>query len=312
MLVVAFGVASMRRRTASRRDTGSSSAMSKKRLSPTRLTKRGKCSFCDRVDLSETHIWPQWIKRYVPRVTGSFESVYRLNYSYSGQEVTHKNFRTSNNDIFSQTPRLACIPCNSGWMKQFEDDLIPIAESLITANPPVRFGACDFLKIARWLTLIVILSELSSKRTVCISEDDRKFIKYSKNPPNHWTISIAVVNNISWSRQRVYHPSIIFDEANLADAVPKFNTQVTSLGIGQLYAQIFTSPVSSVVEDYRISVGTLGLTQIWPIPASVAISADGGLPWPIGPVLSGEQAQHISDAFHLALIRAYQEPTGAD
>jgi hypothetical protein len=80
--------------------------------------KAKKCLFCGEPGLSLTHIWPDWLNRMYPGSAhvGRYVATEPTSPTSEERIVTHKNYQGS---LFSRKPKLACIDCNTGWMKLF-------------------------------------------------------------------------------------------------------------------------------------------------------------------------------------------------
>jgi hypothetical protein len=48
------------------------------------------------------------------------------------------------------------------------------------------------------------------------------------------------------------------------DGRPVYNSQITTMGIGNLIIQVFTCPYDNVAYSYRIAAEGAGLFQLWP------------------------------------------------
>ncbi len=79
---------------------------------PSHLRKKAaKCIFCDEPGLSKTHIWPAWLNSLLAPGTAHWVKAER-------RDATEVKIKQGS--IFSQKPYLACVCCNTGWMKSFE------------------------------------------------------------------------------------------------------------------------------------------------------------------------------------------------
>jgi hypothetical protein len=69
------------------------------------------CIVCGKKPLTETHIWPRWLKRVLPRQK-NYDVV--ADYAEPGLPVVRRrrSVQKYKRDLFSRDPLLACSDCN--------------------------------------------------------------------------------------------------------------------------------------------------------------------------------------------------------
>lgn len=145
--------------------------------------------------LSETHIWPGWLNRLLAPGTDRLEELERPKHRGGASER-----RLKQGSIFTQKPHLACIDCNTGWMRQFEDDMCFFAKPIFTSRGSVTLNMDQRRALAGWVALIAILAEYidKSKASLTISEADKTHLKKNREPPRAWSIVAISSNSRKW------------------------------------------------------------------------------------------------------------------
>ena len=78
-----------------------------------------------------------------------------------------------------------------------------------------------------------------------------------------------------------------------------WNTQTSSFGIGRVFFQIFSTPDSSFVTDYRMASKGAGLTQIWSLPQGSLwpYAKAGTVKFPTQLMITDQTADELADAY---------------
>ena len=202
-----------------------------------------KCIFCDSGKLSKTHIWPDWLERLLSPGAHRSEELK----TPSHISPTHSNIvverRTTQGSLFLQKPYLACVPCNTGWMKRFEDEMVKFAKPMFTASASLSLNRYQLRIMVGWISLITILGEYigHSQGSIGISERERKHFKQYLQPPDNWSIFVASLDGEIWSARYRHHAFMITEFADLTEQFSRFgeqrsvNTQISSLCMGRTF-----------------------------------------------------------------------------
>jgi hypothetical protein len=208
--------------------------------------------------------------------------------------------------VFTQKPYLTCVDCNTGWMKDFEDQVERLA-ALFSSSDSVTLEREQTAALAGWITLITILAEYidTSGDSLTTTRGDLESIRLDRQPPAHWSIFAASLAATIWAARYRHHATRIdqftgvqqFMEAVKADQ--SSNTQTSSFGIGRVFFQIFSTPEPSFVTDYRITAKGAGLTQIWPLPPGRLwpYAKEGAAKFPTQLVLTDQTADELANAY---------------
>jgi hypothetical protein len=266
--------------------------------------KARKCIFCGCPGLSKTHIWPEWLERLL--LPGSLRSIELVRPDHISP--THTRFQrvqqTKQGSIFTQKPYLACVDCNTGWMKHFEDEMLKFAKPLFISWEKVILDVHQVHAIATWISLVTVLAEYMdrSQGSVSISEVDRAYLKTCRRPPESWSIFAASLDGKVWRARYRHHSLMVGDFKSLSEYDAAFgehhpnNTQLSTFGIGNLFFQVFSCPKQTLGYNVQSMAIESGLTQLWPIlPDSVANVTDGYIKFPTRRRLSDYDAELLSD-----------------
>lgn len=258
------------------------------------------CLFCSGPGLSKTHIWPKWLNELLGPTTHRKAEWQAPSYSEEESSV-----HIHQGGIFSQKPYLACQNCNTGWMSDFEDEMARFAPSLFSsAETVLQLTKGQQRTMAGWVALITILAEHIHKsgRSVTVSKRDVVYLRKHLVPPREWSIFCSTLEGDRWSarwRHRTMALSRFYSEVDFQSKVRSGlppNTQVTSLGIGRLFIQVFTCPEPSFIADYRRCAVQTKLSQIWPIPTNF-LGFTRPLKFPTNLVLTDEAADELGEAY---------------
>jgi hypothetical protein len=81
--------------------------------------------------------------------------------------------------VFSLKRYVACEKCNTGWMANFEGEMVKFAKPIFTSNDNIRLNERQIRIFSVWITLITILAEYLPANNVgpIISHEERQFVK---------------------------------------------------------------------------------------------------------------------------------------
>lgn len=268
-----------------------------------------KCIFCGEPGLSKTHIWPRWLNELLGPPANRLEVIERP--AHHQRPGSLEQIRQGS--IFSQKPYLACVGCNTGWMREFEDDVKPFGESLFKRFDPITLEENQVRALAGWIALVAILAQYVDKarEDITTTREDLDCIWKRKVPPDYWSVFACSLDGNIW-RGRYSHRATHIARF---DGVPKYleavkagvqaNTQVSSFGIGSIFFQVYSCPAPSLVTDYRAVTKKAGLNQIWPLPPGSLWPhvKQGTVKFPTMLIPSDQSAEELSTAFYERIRR---------
>jgi hypothetical protein len=243
-----------------------------------------QCIFCPtKGRMSEEHVWPKWIRRYVPFDTPAHV---RASIEYQAHQENILHAETRRGDPRYRGVHFVCHGCNTGWMSALQN----AAKSplLAMARGEARHLSEDEQKlVAAWATMSVMTAEHLYPDAVAISSADRLAFAQNAGPLPNWRIWAASAGDNDWKGFHVHGTrSLSFPDAPITpNGAP--NTQTTTLVIGKAYFHAFSSHSPRQAEGIEMDMTNGALKQLWPM--------QGSIQWP-PPTLDARQAQQLTTA----------------
>src|ERR1700676_3468501 len=133
-----------------------------------------KCIFCGGSKLSRTHIWPNWLEKLLSPGTDRSEELEKPTHLSPTHAKIVREVKLRQGNIFAQKPYLACIACNTGWMKHLEDEMLKFAKPLFMSVVDIAIGRQQLQIISGWASLITILAEYidTSQGSITVPESE--------------------------------------------------------------------------------------------------------------------------------------------
>lgn len=214
--------------------------------------KVGTCLFCDyHGPLTETHIWPAWLNRMLRPRSVRLEELDKQGVTFAEPDrPMHSKLRSGS--IFSQRPYLCCAGCS-------------FAKLFFVTHERVVLSRRQRRVFAVWVSLITVLAEFIVSGRNAISVEDRNFIKTRLMPPRHWCIMSCSLNADEWKAKYRNRTSFIGQFTSRAEYFAAVdlgitpNTQLSSFGMGNLFAQVFSCPNERLVSEFEVAAKASGL-----------------------------------------------------
>lgn len=109
------------------------------------------CIFCGRSAVTNEHVFPRWLDRYLP--PGRQQQLEQARYGRSGFDITRPSvgldFRV----------RKVCGPCNNGWMSLLEEDSMEALHPLISGLDLQLVNLRRQRQIALWATKTAMIAD---------------------------------------------------------------------------------------------------------------------------------------------------------
>lgn len=257
-----------------------------------------RCIFCDGHPVTKEHMWPDWLRNYIPRTKSSFYSQSGILFRSSADTKTRRH----SGDPHSMRVRCVCARCNSGWMSVLQSQAKPI---LI----PLLKGARHSLRkreqamLATWITMFTMVAEyrLRPGELAAISADERRQFMETRRPLPNWKIWIGTINDDSWRGRYVHTTLPVYESADpgkrSAAGVLIPNTQTTTFVVDRLYVHVLSS---SVVKVEKQKISSRLVERIWPLITKT-------IKWPLQPLVPAD-ADWISMAFFRSVVDRERRP----
>ena len=218
------------------------------------------CVFCDRSPVTNEHVFPRWLDRYL--TSGERQQLEQTRYGQGGFDTT----RASRGLDFRV--KKVCAACNNGWMSQLERDSMGALDSLIRDTAIEEITLKRQRQIALWATKTAMMADLTQSAPILTRTQRRRMRTHGAIPGGTlvWMGSCGETYPLVTS----HTVRIELEDTNQPDTVRQTRF-FCSMKIGHLCLYIYFAPPGFVVrhrpEHYMC------MARIWPRRAS-------GLPFP--------------------------------
>ncbi len=237
------------------------------------------CIFCGGTPVSKEHLFAKWMHPYLPESIDIWPEGKRhrltLTRTVGGQEFVGpiiKGKFYSPGKIRSKKLRIACEPCNNGWMSRLQTTAKPILLPFILGEWTTLTPTSQRI-LAAWITMYTMVVEKSDERVETITSAERRAFKdleEKRVPPGNWRIWI-------FSHEDERNPSSWWiktlapnDPGAIEIKDMKFGACITLFTLNKLGVLVISTVDSSVYagaeSDIRKLVASVGgLRLLWPI-----------------------------------------------
>ena len=263
---------------------------------------RRACIFCDKGNLSATHIWPNWLHKMYPGKGDTSLKEFRAEYSNPHEyDMNLAKVKFRQNGLFTMKPRVACVECNTGWMNDFEEEVRKFIKPVLKGEF-VSLSLSQSNTLAGWLGLIMFVADAIDPDGIQLSKPERIHFRKQKKLPLNFSIFIAGYEGDDWFQAyvRILLGAFIRDNLGLdhEGIEPAHHCHLVTFCVGKLFIQVYRSPILKLLMDYDISTRATGLTQIWPPKRERTWPfKKRSLKFPLKLTLNDEEADRIGSAF---------------
>jgi hypothetical protein len=245
------------------------------------------CIFCGQSGLTKEHVWPDWLKNYIPKDMREHTSLsVTVHPTHSDPQRKKRS-----GDLRSRRLRIVCKACNNGWMGKLQEKAKPYLLPLINEEITVLDERGQAV-VAAWITMFSMVAEHFDPRKVSTSSQQHHDFRENQKPPANWKIWIGDYERGDWGGHLVHFVLPISSEHHVPvvmdNGVPRPNTQAMTFTVGRLYVTICGS-VTDIFEDWKLNRIDL-LTQIWPFRRNLVA-------WPPTVTMNDRDADQIAGAF---------------
>jgi hypothetical protein len=236
-----------------------------------------KCIFCKGTPISREHVFAAWMEPYLPDPKGDHPHNLRLTRIHAGKfepgKVSSGQFNRPG-PMRSKKLKVACEPCNNGWMSVLQKTAKPILLPFILGEWP-HLASAEQQILAAWITMFVMVLEKSLEPVETITPEERRTFKEQeekRGPPKNWFIWI-------FSNDDEYNPSNFHTRTTAPDQkggqiTPRveeiaFDSRITVFSLNRLGVVVISTRedrVFSLVSTplMKLAAG-VGLKLLWPI-----------------------------------------------
>ncbi len=229
--------------------------------------------------LTYQHVWPAWLRKIFPHPPKSSTNFHQtLSNKPSPKEVSilAKN-KIRQGYLLSVKYRKVCAHCNNVWLSGIEESVKPNVEKLILGMS-VNLNGEEQRALALWITIVVIMAELTHPENMGIAKDIPNQIYQSNLPLPFARIYLGQYLGSDYSPFRYrHHAGVLMKPHALKQGVippTKPNCQTSAFVLGELLV-VVDSADEEFYSDFaqtRIGYGS-PLVEIHPTPSNL-------LTWP--------------------------------
>jgi len=277
--------------------------------------KQGRCVFCNSLGVTKQHVWPDWINSVLPGNVGRVQVIsdITLERETPDQRKVHNQCGVDyllkpnvpliiekSSPIGTMKVRIACRPCNSGWMSRIENAAKPVILSLMTGKDDVLLEPAAQDHLSAWAMLMSSVVEFTNQNPPgpSISMSDRSYLRQNGKPPDAgWLIGLGRFKDVDWNNPRrcSHRPFSL----GLFREKPPLRIQSTTLVLGELLLHVRSS------QDPAFPIGGSNcdavkkLLCLWPRRQS----QDGSVHWGTFPPMTESNFVELRENLHQETVK---------
>jgi hypothetical protein len=227
-----------------------------------------RCIFCNGTPISKEHIWPKWMRDYLPRGEGA-QVIQELALESGGRVTLRPGPLTRRGDARSQKLKVVCAPCNNGWMGGLQGQAKPILLPLL-ATEQKTLGQLEQKTLASWATMFTAVYETcySGLGHPATTAQQRTDFKRHQNPPLHWVFWVAPFDGSSSPAVQMGFGSKNVRPVPSEDATQINKVSLTLFGAGGVSFAVFSVNSESAYQAFSqfitMIVEQTGFVRLWP------------------------------------------------
>lgn len=228
----------------------------------------GLCVFCASEGLTKEHIWPNWLKDVVPRISPKHQFQTGGGSRKQGSlKLQNERNKWGTGDIHSQKLKIVCGACNNGWMSRLQESAKAILLPLPMGDrEDFNFSVDECTLLSTWATMFTMVVEFRDTESAAITYDERHSFSRTNMPSFNWHIWLGHIDQV-----REHEPWNFFhygwSRLEGPDDVPyKHTSQTTTFVVGRLVFHCYSSRDPLFEPDATIFGLTHSIRPIWPPP----------------------------------------------
>lgn len=225
------------------------------------------CVFCGADEVTDEHVWPEWISRYLNDevLPGAEFGKSRFETDPSTMQRRQVGRKWGGPQLDLKVKRV-CKPCNNHWMSDIETGAIPYLKPMIRGEQvSLDEEARDI--VATWAFLRAVMAEYTHPDQIAVPEAHRRWLYKERRPPRQGVyVWLAGYVGEQWAGFYQQVPLATHKRPIGSGYRPgHMNAYGVTFAIYKLVFQIFGATTSPKGGDLRHS-GPLGevTCRIWP------------------------------------------------
>ncbi|WP_428385370.1 hypothetical protein [Nevskia ramosa] len=226
-------------------------------------TPKKNCIFCGKTGVTKEHLWPDWLKNYIPIDSSSHThttQMSRLNYN-TGMVRESPIIKIQSGNLMAQKLRIVCDICNNEWMSRLQESAKPLLIPFIKGEW-LDLNLHERGIVSAWLTMYTMVYEFKHPPTIVASFEDRNLFRERVLPPYNWFFWIGL-NDGLWDK--AHHKGLGLVDQLSKEIPEKCNIQSTTIALNKLILHVVGGPrvvlIGSELERYNNSIK---LQRFWP------------------------------------------------
>jgi hypothetical protein len=225
----------------------------------------GRCIFCDQPGLTKEHLWPDWLKHFLPR-----KATDHYHTTGSGTMVGDKVFarepdlKRQTGDIRSRRLKVVCGPCNNGWMSRLQKAAKPKLVPLLRGNwSELSDGECK--AISAWAVMFTTIIERLDLNTAAVTAAERMAFHRDQRLPPNWMIWAGHCKD--WPPWDFYHRGwdVVAEPNTTSPSVAeRCTSETTTFKVGELLLHTYSTTASVIDVNPVVFALKHGLCALWP------------------------------------------------
>lgn len=217
------------------------------------------CIYCGQPGVTKEHIWGQWaIKHNLVKGDRSEHWVeIPVGTETRKGENRRKGALNRNGTSRHQSLRIACRPCNNGWMSDIVKNAAPTLKNMnygYWGKPTPE----EAMALAKWITLTSMSLEHADRASGAVTFEDRNRFRQDQEISRHWRIAVGQGRTPLWDSW--YHRSMRIEDS-VWSGNP--NVHVTAFYFGSLFALSYYCE-HPIPFDFSWVAKDMGLVPLWP------------------------------------------------
>lgn len=234
-------------------------------------SKSQRCIFCGSdKDISKEHIFPDWLKKYVPppRVSNDryVVEVKTLERGEDGQlRYSRKKGKSDRpGAAISQTVRVVCEKCNNGWMSRLQSKAKPILAPLVLGEWG-KIGESEREVLATWITMFAMVLDCSEPEHTALTQRQRNEFFRTQKPLPEWIIWMGPMKGEHMTAQAGHRILAVADHSGHVPKPSPTGNHITIAGMGKLAVMAFSTTEKRLWAHVIFEFNPFQiLTPIWP------------------------------------------------
>ena len=205
---------------------------------------------------------PDWLRKVIPRKSATHSHLgYMLHYPKQGEVHFSPTMALNKGNLGTRTLFMVCHSCNTGWMRDSQDEARPLLIPLIEGQWR-DLTQEEGRIIAFWaaMTASVIALSLPTKG---VTQADRTFMREKRSIPANWYVWLgrgSGFEDIDYSN-RIHG---VYDRSQFSIPPPEANTTITTIALRKLLVHAVNIPQCEVSPDSVAYGRELGVFPVHP------------------------------------------------